>query len=358
MANSHLGLTLFSLVIFFSLTKPTLSQDPSPTVFEILPKFGLPSGLLPKTVKSYSLSDDGSFTVYLEKECYVEFDYLVYYEKKITGKLSYGSISDLKGIQVQRFFLWLGVDNIRVDLPPSDSIYFQVGWINKKLDVDQFKTVHSCRAGVSSGSCGGLWKQFLEGLFESEGFIFCSRLRTMMFKCCSPNRYTTKCFCCMGMQLRELDIQYGLPRGLLPDNVESYTLSPSDGTFEVKLKSSCYVHFDEVVYYGEEIKGKLSYGSVHDDVSGIQAKKLFVWLSVTGIEVSKVDSGMIKFFVGSISEELPAKQFEVVPACKRKVGGLRAELESMWKNELAFKIGELLAKVWGILIAQVTRKLT
>jgi hypothetical protein len=38
---------------------------------------------------------------------------------------------------------------------------------------------------------------------------------------------------------------------------------------------------------------------------------------------------MIKFFVGSISEELPAKQFEVVPACKRKVGGLRAELESI-----------------------------
>ncbi|KAL3571345.1 hypothetical protein D5086_025249 [Populus alba] len=252
MANSHLGLALFSLVLFFSLTKPTLSQDPSPTVFEILPKFGLPSGLLPKTVKSYSLADDGSFTVYLEKECYVEFDYLVYYEKKITGKLSYGSISNLKGIQVQRFFLWLGVDNIRVDLPPSDSIYFQVGWINKKLDVDQFKTVHSCRAGVSSGSCGGLWKQFLE---------------------------------------------YGLPRGLLPDNVESYTLSPSDGTFEVKLKNSCYAHFDEIVYY-----------------------------------VSKVDSGMIKLFVGSISEELPAKQFEVVPACKRKVGGIRAELESMWKS--------------------------
>jgi hypothetical protein len=28
---------------------------------------------------------------------------------------------------------------------------------------------------------------------------------------------------------------------------------------------------------------------------------------------------------------LPAKQFEVVPACKRKVGGLRAELESIWR---------------------------
>ncbi|CAK7339146.1 unnamed protein product [Dovyalis caffra] len=162
MAISHIGLTLFSLIFFFCLSKPTLSQDPSPTVFEILPKFGLPSGLLPNVVTSYSLSDDGSFTVYLEKECYVKFDYLVYYDKKITGKLTYGSISNLKGIEVQKLFLWLDVDEIKVDLPPSDSIYFQVGWINKKLDVDQFNTVHSCRAGVSSGSCGGKWKQFLE----------------------------------------------------------------------------------------------------------------------------------------------------------------------------------------------------
>ncbi|KAG6790960.1 hypothetical protein POTOM_000069 [Populus tomentosa] len=162
MANSHLGITLLPLILFFSLSKTTLSQDPPPTVFEILPKFGLPSGILPNTVKSYSLSDDGNFTVYLEKECYVEFDYLVSYEKKITGKLGYGSITNLKGIQVQKFLLWLDVDEIKVDLPPSDSIYFQVGWINKKLDADQFKTVHSCRAGVSSGSCRGLWKQFLE----------------------------------------------------------------------------------------------------------------------------------------------------------------------------------------------------
>ncbi|KAJ6713458.1 T31J12.3 PROTEIN-RELATED [Salix purpurea] len=102
MENSHLGITLLSLFLFFSPSKSTLSQDPPPTVFEILQKFGLPSGLLPNTVKSYSLSDDGSFTVYLEKECHVEFDCLVNYEKKITGKLGYGSITNLKGIQVQK----------------------------------------------------------------------------------------------------------------------------------------------------------------------------------------------------------------------------------------------------------------
>ncbi|KAK3030110.1 hypothetical protein RJ639_038859 [Escallonia herrerae] len=62
-----------------------------------------------------------------------------------------GSITDLKGIQVQRFLFWFDVDEIRVDLPPSDSIYFQVGLINKKLDVGQFNTVHSCRASVTCG---------------------------------------------------------------------------------------------------------------------------------------------------------------------------------------------------------------
>jgi hypothetical protein len=28
---------------------------------------------------------------------------------------------------------------------------------------------------------------------------------------------------------------------------------------------------------------------------------------------------------------LPAKQFEDVPACKKKVGGLMTDLESMWR---------------------------
>ncbi|KAK7400105.1 hypothetical protein VNO78_11305 [Psophocarpus tetragonolobus] len=122
------------------------------SVYEVLPKYGLPSGLLPNTVSDYSLEEDGEFAVYLAKPCYIEFDYLAYYDDKITGKLSYGSITNLKGIQVQKLFIWFNVDQIRVDLPPSDSIYFQVGIINKKLDIDQFQTVHSCRKSLFSPS--------------------------------------------------------------------------------------------------------------------------------------------------------------------------------------------------------------
>lgn len=107
--------------------------------------------------------------------------------------------------------------------------------------------------------------------------------------------------------------QYGFPRGILPDNVASYSLS-DDGAFEVRLRGPCYVQFDRLVYYDRKISGKLSYGSV-SGVSGIQAKKLFVWLPVTGIK-SDSGSGMIEFYVGALSEKLPAAQFEAVPACK------------------------------------------
>ncbi|KAG8485660.1 hypothetical protein CXB51_018851 [Gossypium anomalum] len=153
--NSHLGLALAYLIFLISIPKSlsVLEPQPSPpSVWDILPKFGLPSGLLPSTVTDYVLHDDGRFIVMLDSPCYIQFEYLVYYEKTITGKLGYGSITDLEGIQVQRFFLWFDVNEIKVDLPPSDSIYFQVGFINKKLDVDQFKTIHSCRDEVT-GSC-------------------------------------------------------------------------------------------------------------------------------------------------------------------------------------------------------------
>lgn len=141
-----------SILLLLLLLSPSLSSKKD--VYEILTKYSLPQGLLPSSVKSYSLSDDGTFEVVLEKPCYVEFDYLVYYAEKVSGKLSIGSITDLAGIQVKRFFVWLNVNEIRVDLPKSDSIYFQVGFINKKLDIKQFETVHDCR-GNALALCGG-----------------------------------------------------------------------------------------------------------------------------------------------------------------------------------------------------------
>lgn len=126
--------------------------------------------------------------------------------------------------------------------------------------------------------------------------------------------------------IHELLPLYGFPKGLLPNNVKSYTLS-DDGSFEIELESECYVKFDLLVYYDKKIKGKLSYGSVAD-VSGIQAKKLFLWVSVTGIKANQ-GSETIDFYVGILSETLPAQQFQKIPACRRKAC-LEERTEAMW----------------------------
>ncbi|KAI4304848.1 hypothetical protein MLD38_040311 [Melastoma candidum] len=113
---------------------------------------------------------------------------------------------------------------------------------------------------------------------------------------------------------------YGFPRGLLPDNVVSYTLpsSSSDGSFSVQLSSPCYVQFHgQLVYYDVDISGRLSYGVV-TDVVGIQAKELFIWLSVTGMKVNK-ENGAIEFYVGALSKSLPEDEFADIPTCRKRI---------------------------------------
>ncbi|KAK1426333.1 hypothetical protein QVD17_15004 [Tagetes erecta] len=122
--------------------------------------------------------------------------------------------------------------------------------------------------------------------------------------------------------------QYGLPIGIIPNAVESYTLSPTDGSFTVHLTRPCYVQFDDqTVYYNKLIQGKLTYGSV-SDVTGIQAKQLFLWLSVTGMDLD-ANSGMVEFHVGVLSKKLPADMFEDVPDCKSKACVHESNAQSM-----------------------------
>ena len=112
--------------------------------------------------------------------------------------------------------------------------------------------------------------------------------------------------------------KYGLPKGLIPD-VASYTFDEATGAFEIHLASTCYVHFgSHLVYYERTITGKLSKGAI-SDLSGVQAKKLFLWVYVTGM-VAHPDKGTIEFQAGFISESLSASMFDEVPTCGTSVG--------------------------------------
>eukprot|EP00246_Nothoceros_aenigmaticus_P017920 TRINITY_DN908_c0_g3_i1.p1 TRINITY_DN908_c0_g3~~TRINITY_DN908_c0_g3_i1.p1 ORF type:complete len:179 (-),score=32.68 TRINITY_DN908_c0_g3_i1:423-959(-) len=113
------------------------------SVYDVLEEFGLPGGLLPPSVTSYTLSADGDFQVHLAEPTYCKFEDQVYYENKVTGKLSFGTIKNLSGIKAKQSFLWFPVTAIRVDAP---YIYFDVGLLSKKLSLSLFETVPSCNS--------------------------------------------------------------------------------------------------------------------------------------------------------------------------------------------------------------------
>ncbi|MGV7354929.1 DUF538 domain-containing protein, partial [Mycobacterium kansasii] len=57
--------------------------------------------------------------------------------------------------------------------------------------------------------------------------------------------------------------EFNIPKGILPDVPNTYSLSKSDGSFAVQLDHPCYVKFDgQLVYYGPVITGTLSYGRI------------------------------------------------------------------------------------------------
>lgn len=124
-------------------------------VHDMLPEFGLPRGLLPDSVKSYSLSPSGEFEVELKGPCYVQFSDLVYYEKKIKGKLSYGKISDLSGIQAKKVFIWVSVTGIEADLA-AGTVEFKVGFLSETLPASEFEDIPVCKAKASCRGAAGL----------------------------------------------------------------------------------------------------------------------------------------------------------------------------------------------------------
>ena len=130
--------------------------------------------------------------------------------------------------------------------------------------------------------------------------------------CSNPNRPLSS-FKTSTPDVHDLLPNYSLPKGLIPGNVKSYSLN-SDSTFTIELTHECYVKFTDLVYYKTVLTGKLGDGKV-SDVSGIEVKKLFAWLPITGIQV---DGSSIEFQVGFLSEKLPASLFQEIPTCRNK----------------------------------------
>ncbi|KAJ9183125.1 hypothetical protein P3X46_007031 [Hevea brasiliensis] len=151
--STTISLCLLSLLFLskthlsLSLTNQSLPQSVTVAgVHDLLSLFGLPRGLLPDNVKSYTLSPSGSFSIQLTTPCYVHFDELVYYRKKIKGRLSNGAVHDVSGIRAKMLFIWLSVSGIEVD-EDDNMIEFFVG--PQKLSARQLEDIPACKSKAS-----------------------------------------------------------------------------------------------------------------------------------------------------------------------------------------------------------------
>uniref|UniRef100_A0A7N0UZ01 Uncharacterized protein n=1 Tax=Kalanchoe fedtschenkoi TaxID=63787 RepID=A0A7N0UZ01_KALFE len=116
----------------------------SSSIHELLESRGLPSGLLPKEVKSYTLSDDGFLQVYLDGPCLAKFESRVYYDSIVKANLSYGELVGVQGLSQEELFVWLPVKDIILDDPSSGVIVFDVGAVHKELSLSLFEEPPEC----------------------------------------------------------------------------------------------------------------------------------------------------------------------------------------------------------------------
>ncbi|KAF8014697.1 hypothetical protein BT93_H0493 [Corymbia citriodora subsp. variegata] len=143
-----LHLVLLALLLSF------IQSLAASSIYEILKSHGLPMGLLPKGVTDFRIDADGQFEVYLDRACNAKFESELHYDRNVSGTLSYGQIGALSGISAQELFLWFPVKGIRVDIPSSGLIYFDVGVVFKQFSLSLFENPPDCTA-VRAEESGG-----------------------------------------------------------------------------------------------------------------------------------------------------------------------------------------------------------
>ncbi|XP_052206594.1 uncharacterized protein LOC127810982 [Diospyros lotus] len=135
------SLCLFFPIILF-LSVPLCHSS---TIHDLLKSHGLPAGLLPKAVKSFTFADSGLLEVYLDGPCLTKFDTMAFYESVIRANLTYRTLSGVEGFSQEELFLWLPVKDIVVDDPRSGLILFDIGLAHKQLSLSLFEDPPDCK---------------------------------------------------------------------------------------------------------------------------------------------------------------------------------------------------------------------
>ncbi|CAL0333802.1 unnamed protein product [Lupinus luteus] len=134
-----------SLLLLISHSLPLSSSSFSSSIHDLLRSKGLPAGLLPEEVNSYTFSEDGRLEVFLDAPCLTKYENRVLFERVVTANLTYGSLIGVEGLQQEELFVWLPVKDIIVDDPSSGLILFDIGVAYKQLSLSLFEDPPHCK---------------------------------------------------------------------------------------------------------------------------------------------------------------------------------------------------------------------
>lgn len=114
---------------------------------------------------------------------------------------------------------------------------------------------------------------------------------------------------------KELLLEIGLPNGLLPlQDIEECGYNRETGFVWLKQKKSITHKFEKIdkqVSYAAEVTAIVQQHRIKK-VTGVKAKELLVWLSLSDIYLDEPPTGKIHFqSVAGISKSFPVSAFEV-----------------------------------------------
>ncbi|XP_059440232.1 uncharacterized protein LOC132172697 [Corylus avellana] len=140
----------FSHFLLLSLLLITTSA--TTTIYDHLRLHGLPTGLLPKGITNFSVSPTTSlFQISLPNPCIAKFENQLLYDPNISFYLTHAHIGNLSGVSAQELFLWFPVKGIRVDVPSSGVIHFDVGVVDKQYSLSLFESPPDCTVAEPLG---------------------------------------------------------------------------------------------------------------------------------------------------------------------------------------------------------------
>ncbi|KAH9625080.1 hypothetical protein KSS87_008449 [Heliosperma pusillum] len=135
-------LPLIILILLPSMLTTSLSSSSS--IHDLLKSQGLPGGLFPRNVDSYTLDQDGLLEVYFNEPCEAMFESPVRFDTVVKANLSYGGLIGVQGLAQEELFLWLPVEDIIVQDRFSGLILFNIGVAQKQLAFSLFEDPPIC----------------------------------------------------------------------------------------------------------------------------------------------------------------------------------------------------------------------